>query len=45
MTGFDETVFEKPLNAETKEKKGGVRQWLSEKKDAIKCCFQSGCKK
>ena len=45
MAGFDDSVFEKPLDAETKTRKPGIWGWVTEKADEIKCCFRSGCKK
>lgn len=46
MTGFDDSVFDKPLDAGQKTRKPGFRGWVTEKVDAIKCCFRSGgCKK
>lgn len=45
MAGFDDSVFEKPLDAETKTRKPGIRGWVTEKMDEIKCCFRDGCRK
>jgi hypothetical protein len=42
---FDESVFEKPLEAQTK-KPGKFTSWVSQKWEEIKCGFGcSGCKK
>ena len=46
MPGFDDSVFEKPLDAETPSVKSkGFRAWLTQKKEDIKCVFQSGMRK
>lgn len=46
MAGFDDSVFDKPLNAETKTRTQRIREWVQQKADDIEClCTGGNCNK